>query len=894
MENSYCPFVSEYCKRANEEERNNAHLSGRIKKRSAFQILFWTILLIAAFGILDPAYAQTTDPTAPTDLTATAINAHKITLNWTAATDASGVTAYYVERCQGANCTNFRQITSTADTSFTNSSLKADTSYSYRVQATDSAGNVSPFSNVASATTQTPPSAPQNLQASAISPTQISLSWTPSTSTVGLAAYIIQRCQGAGCTNFSRIGTTNASTTTYVNSGLLSATLYQYRVRAKDTAGNLSSFSNVANATTQSAVPAPVITSTTTASGTVGIAFSYQITATNSPTSYEATGLPAGLSVNTAAGLISGTPTTPGTSSVTLSATNNSGTGNATLTLTVSAAAPTITSANTASGTVGTAFSYQITATNSPTSYGATGLPAGLSVNTGTGLISGTPTAAATSSVRLSATNTTGTGNATLTLTVSAAPPTITSANAASGTAGTAFSYQITATNSPTSYGAAGLPAGLSVSTSTGLISGTPTAAGTSTVTLSATNSTGTGSAILTLTIASAAQAQLSISPSSMAFGDVNVGGNSSKTVMLTNTGTATLTITVATISGAGYTMTLQPTSINAGADTTFTVTFAPTASGSASGSISITSNAPGSPSTIALSGTGLQAQIAATPSSVAFGTVTIGTTNSQSITLKNGGDTTLTFSQMTVSGAGFGQTGLSTSTTIAAGASASFNATFDPPSAGPVSGSITLTTNGTPSPLVISLSGTGQTSTVLLGASPTSLAFGNVLDQSSSQRTTSVTNNGNANVTISDVTLTGTGFSASGIINGTVLTPGQSATLNVTFAPASGGAASGTLTIASNATNSPATVSLSGTGTHSVVLTWSASPTNGVTYNVFRGTSSGGEGATPVNTSPITTLTFTDTNVTPGTTYYYTVEAVDSGGSSDPSNEVSAAIPNP
>ncbi len=476
--------------------------------------------------------------------------------------------------------------------------------------------------------------------------------------------------------------------------------------------------------------------------------------------------------------------------------------------------APTITSATTASAIAGTAFSYQITATNSPTSYGATGLPTGLSVNTTTGLISGTPSAAGTSSVTLSATNGTGTGSATLTLTIAIAKPVITSATTASGTAGTAFSYQITATNSPTIYAASGLPAGLTVDTSTGLISGTPSAADTSSVTLSATNGTGTGTATLTLTIASAAQPQLSVSPASVAFGNVNVGGNSSKTVTLTNTGSATLNITAATIPGSGYTMNLQPVSINAGANTTFTVTFTPAATGSASGSISISSNAPGSPATIALSGTGLQAQISATPSSVAFGAVTIGNTNSQPITLKNNGNTTLTFSQISVTGTGFGQTGLSTSTTIAAGASASFNATFDPASSGAVSGSITLTTNGTPSPLVITLSGTGQAASLLLGASPTGLAFGNVLDQSSKQMTTSVTNNGNANVTISGVTVAGTGFSASGIANGTVLTPGQSATLTVTFAPISGGLVSGAIaTITSNATNSPTIIALTGTG---------------------------------------------------------------------------------
>jgi len=161
-----------------------------------------------------------------------------------------------------------------------------------------------------------------------------------------------------------------------------------------------------------------VITSATTANGAVGTAFSYQITATNTPTSFGATGLPGGLSVSSTSGLISGTPTAAGTSTVTLSAMNGSGTGNATLTLTIAVAAPVITSATTASGTVGTAFSYQITASNTPTSYGATGLPTGLSVNTTSGLISGTPTTAATSTVTLSATNSTGTGHANLTLTV--------------------------------------------------------------------------------------------------------------------------------------------------------------------------------------------------------------------------------------------------------------------------------------------------------------------------------------------------------------------------------------------------------------------------------------------------------------------------------------------
>ena len=269
--------------------------------------------------------------------------------------------------------------------------------------------------------------------------------------------------------------------------------------------------------TVNAAAVAPVITSAGTASGQVGQAFDYQIVATNSPTSYGATGLPAGLSVNTA-GLISGTPSATGSFAVALSATNAAGTGTAALTLTILPAAPVITSASTATGQVGVAFSYQITATSAPGSFGASGLPAGLSVNPA-GLISGTPAAPGSFTVLLSATNATGTGTAGLTLTVLPAAPVITSAGSATGQVGRTFSYQITATNSPTFLSASGLPVGLSVNTS-GLISGTPSVPGVFAISLSAANTGGTGTAGLTLTILPAAPV---ISAASSAGGQVGV-----------------------------------------------------------------------------------------------------------------------------------------------------------------------------------------------------------------------------------------------------------------------------------------------------------------------------------------------------------------------------------
>lgn len=171
---------------------------------------------------------------------------------------------------------------------------------------------------------------------------------------------------------------------------------------------------------------APSITSGSTASGSVGFAFAgYQITATNTPTSFGAIGLPSGMSVNTSTGYISGTPTSSGSFHVTISATNADGTGTQTLVITIAVEAPDITSTLTASGTTGVAFAgYHITASNSPTSYGATSLPPGLSINTSSGYITGTPTLNGTFNTTISATNITGTGSETLVFTIALAPAT--------------------------------------------------------------------------------------------------------------------------------------------------------------------------------------------------------------------------------------------------------------------------------------------------------------------------------------------------------------------------------------------------------------------------------------------------------------------------------------
>ena len=197
--------------------------------------------------------ADTQPPTAPSSLTATAANGGQINLSWTASTDNVGVASYLVERCQGAGCSTFAQVGTSAATAYNDTGLAAGTSYSYRARANDAAGNVGPFSNIASATTSaadtTPPTAPGTLTATAPSGVEIDLVWGAATDDVGVTGYRVERCQGVGCTVFTKLGTTITGTS-FNDIGLAVNTSYSYVVRAQDAAGNLGPYTNAATATT--------------------------------------------------------------------------------------------------------------------------------------------------------------------------------------------------------------------------------------------------------------------------------------------------------------------------------------------------------------------------------------------------------------------------------------------------------------------------------------------------------------------------------------------------------------------------------------------------------------------------------------------------------------------
>jgi hypothetical protein len=186
-------------------------------------------------------------------------------------------------------------------------------------------------------------------------------------------------------------------------------------------------------------------------------------------------------------------------------------------------------------------------------------------------------------------------------------------------------------------------------------------------------------------------------------------------------------------------------------------------------------------------------------------------------------------------------------------------------------------------------VSGTGVAATFLLSANPTSLTFGNVIIGNNSSMNVTLTNTGNSNVTISGVTPSGSGFSDSGVSSGLTLTPNQSATLTVTYTPTVNGAATGSVSVASNATNSPTVISLTASS-YIVSLNWTASTSNDVvSYDVYRGTTLGTY--TILNTSPVTTTQYVDNTVQANVTYYYVVTAVDSSGVQS-SDSNSATVP--
>ena len=221
----------------------------------------------------------------------------------------------------------------------------------------------------------------------------------------------------------------------------------------------------------------------------------------------------------------------------------------------------------------------------------------------------------------------------------------------------------------------------------------------------------------------------------------------------------------------------------------------------------------------------------------------------------------------------------------------------------------VTVPANAQSAPVHVQNSGGAQSNLVNLtvssgGAvaslSPSSLTFASqAVGATSAAQTITLNNTGNAALSITSIAFTGadpTDFTEVNTCSPSVAAGGN-CTIVILFTPSAAGTRGASLTITDNASGSPQSVSLAGTGTHDVILTWTPSTTPGIKgYNVYRGTTPGGESSTPLNTLPVSGTTFADVNVQAGLTYYYVVTAASSNGTtqSSDSNEASATVPSP
>jgi hypothetical protein len=351
---------------------------------------------------------------------------------------------------------------------------------------------------------------------------------------------------------------------------------------------------------------------------------------------------------------------------------------------------------------------------------------------------------------------------------------------------------------------------------------------------------------------------QLAATPASVSLGNVQVGTSQTQQVTITNSGGTSATISQATTTGTGFSASglALPLTLAAGQSQSFTVTFAPQVAGTVSGSINLASDATNPTLSILLSATAVTpGSLVSNPSSLGFGNVQTGTSQTLSATLTNSGGTSVTISQASASGSGYTLSGLSLPTTLSAGQSKTFSVQFAPQTNGSASGNVAITSDASNPILNVPLSGSGLTPGTL-GASASSLSFGTVLVGNNSSLQETLTNTGGSSVTISQANVSGSGFSVSAVP--ATLAAGQSANFNVTFAPQSGGAVTGSLSIVSNASNSTLKITFSGTGATPGVLSASSQT---LSFGSVQVSSSTTQSETLTNTGG-TTITVSQANV--------------------------------
>jgi hypothetical protein len=390
-----------------------------------------------------------------------------------------------------------------------------------------------------------------------------------------------------------------------------------------------------------------------------------------------------------------------------------------------------------------------------------------------------------------------------------------------------------------------------------------------------------------------AATPQLTCSPAELRFGGVPVGQSEAQTVVFINNGQTGVTLSGIAVSGSEFKVTglSLPVTLAAGQSVAATVAFAPTATEWMEETVAVSSSAPNSSLQLVVSGSGLISDsVIASPSSLSFGTVGVGSSAVASVVLTNERPWTRSITSLAVIGNAFSVSGLTLPVNLAPHESVTLKVTFSPRVAREFSGSVFLYGPGLNIPVV----GWGNSNTVgQLSVSPSSLNSGSVDLGSSSAQTVTLTAAGGS-VTVSSESSSNSQFSISGPTVPFTLTAGQSTQAQLIFTPTTAGSVSGAVTVNSNASDTNLTEAVAGTGVaakYSVSLSWNGSTSAVSGYNVYRGTSAGSYSR--LNSSIDPNTSYTDSTVASGTTYYYAATSVSTNGQeSGYSSPVKVVIP--
>jgi hypothetical protein len=298
-----------------------------------------------------------------------------------------------------------------------------------------------------------------------------------------------------------------------------------------------------------------------------------------------------------------------------------------------------------------------------------------------------------------------------------------------------------------------------------------------------------------------------SLSATSLSFPSLQVNQSSTpQSVTLTNNGNATLNLSNIAITGDYAQTNNCPAALGVGSTCTFQITFTPTAGGARNGALTLTDDAPDSPQSVTLTGSGYVTTTTISPSTLTFTDQSVGSTSSaQTVTITNTGANAMTVSGVSTTGDFAATTQCSS---IPATQSCTVSITFTPTTSGNRTGTLTINDNAQGNPHTVSLSGNGIASAASFSAA--SLTFGSQsVGTTSAPQSITLTDTGNGALTVTGIQVTGD-FAQTNNCS-TVAANGGTCTVQVTFTPTSTGTRTGTLVFTDSAPNSPQTIALSG-----------------------------------------------------------------------------------